>query len=252
LEALGIEKVYASGVPLGWGWTNSAHGQIPIPAPATLEILAAARVPTRQSPGGGELVTPTGAALLAEVAEFGQPQMRIVKVANGTGTRDPEWSNVARLILGEAQGAGGLVELATNIDDMNPQLYGPVMEKLLAEGALDVWLCSVQMKKNRPGVVMHVLAPAGLESRMADVLLRETSTLGVRVHAVSRHEAGREFRKVSTPYGEVMMKLKVLDGRVVGGTPEFEDCRRLAEEKGVAVKAVMDAAIGALGVIQKQ
>lgn len=246
LEALGITQVYASPVPLGWGWTNSDHGQIPIPAPATLELLAAAHVPTRQSPGGGELVTPTGAALLAEVAQFGQPPMTLSRIANGTGTRDPEWPNVARLLLGEPLDAptGALVEMATNIDDMNPQLYGPVMDKLLASGALDVWLASVQMKKNRPGVVLHILAPAAAETTLAQILLRETSTLGIRSHAVTRHEAQREFRQVSTPFGSVTLKVKRLDGQVIGATPEFEDCRKLAEQHGVPIKQVMDAAMG--------
>lgn len=244
LEALNITELFASPVPLGWGWTLSDHGQIPIPAPATLEILSAARVPTRQSPGGGELLTPTGAALLAELAQFQQPPMRIVRTAVGTGTRDPEWPNVARLLLGEplAGSSAALVELATNIDDMNPQLYAPVMAQLLSSGALDVWLAPVQMKKNRPGVVLHVLAPASSERTLAEILLRQTTTLGVRSHGVTRHEAAREFRKVATIYGEVAIKLKLLDGQIIGAMPEYEDCRRLAEEKGVAVKTVLEAA----------
>lgn len=241
LEALSIERVYSSPVPLGWGWINCDHGQIPVPAPATLEILAGANVPTRQSPGGGELLTPTGAALIAELGTFSQPSMRIARVANGTGKRDPEWPNVARMILGEVSDQDGLVELATNIDDMNPQLYAPVMEKLLAAGALDCWLVPVQMKKGRPATVLSVLARAADEQKLARLLLTDTTTLGIRVHPVTRHEAGREFRKVSTAYGEVTVKAKLLDGKVIGVTPEFDEVRRLAEEKQVPLREIMDA-----------
>lgn len=242
LEEMNIGRLYASALPLGWGWTNSDHGQIPIPAPATLELLAEARVPTRQSPGGGELVTPTGAALLGELATFAQPQMRLSRIANGTGTRDPQWPNVARLMLGEEESAGGLVEMATNIDDMNPQLYGPVMEKVLEKGALDCWLEPVQMKKGRPAIVLHVLARSGDEQTLANLLLRETSTLGIRVHPVTRYEAGREFRQVQTAWGPVTAKLKIVEGMVVSAAPEFEDCRRIAAEKNLPLKQVLDAA----------
>lgn len=243
LEALSIDRVYASAIPLGWGWTDSEHGKIPLPAPATLEILASAGVPTRQSPGGGELVTPTGAAILAELATFAQPQMRMTRVANGTGTRDPQWPNVARMILGEEADLGGIVEMATNIDDMNPQLYAPVMEKLLAAGALDVWLTPVQMKKGRPGTVITVLAKASDETKLSRILLEDTTTLGVRVHPVMRHEAGREFRKIATAHGELSIKLKTLDGRVLAAVPEFDDCRRIASEMNISPREVIDLAM---------
>lgn len=239
IEALGIEEIFASGLPMGWGWIEAEHGKIPIPAPATLELLAAANAPTRPSPGGGELVTPTGAALIAELAKFRQPMMRMVRVGNGTGKRDPEWPNVARLVLGEREEDGAIVEIATNIDDMNPQLYAPVMEKVLAAGALDIWLTAVQMKKGRPGTVMQVLAKGADEQRLAGILLKETTTLGVRVHGVRRYEAQREFRRVKTEFGEVTVKLKVLEGKVAGAMPEFDDVRRVAEEKGVSTAEVM-------------
>jgi uncharacterized protein (DUF111 family) len=150
---------------------------------------------------------------------------------------------VARLILGESSDAGGLIEMATNIDDMNPQLYAPVMDKLFAAGALDCWIVPVQMKKNRPGVVLHVLARSADEQKLAGILLAETTTLGIRSHTVTRQEAGREFRKVTTSWGEVTIKLKLIGTQIVGLSPEFDDCRRLAEEKGVAVRVVMEQAM---------
>lgn len=242
LHSLGIEQLYASAVPLGSGWVQSAHGQIPLPAPATLELLAAAQAPTRPAPGPGELVTPTGAALLAQYARFEQPEMRLLRIGSGAGQRDPAWPNVARLWLGEALAAGSLVEITTNIDDMNPELYGAVTQRLLAAGARDVWLTPVQMKKGRPGVVLALIAPAALESTLSDLLLRETTTLGVRVHAVHRHEAMREQRTVATRYGPIQVKLKLIDGAVWGAMPEYDDCLRAAEAAGVAVRLVYEEA----------
>lgn len=243
LHALGITTLYASPVPLSHGWTDSAHGKIPLPAPATLELLAAAGAPTVPGPGPGELVTPTGAALLAQFATFVQPAMKLTRIGTGAGQRDPAWPNVARLWLGENGDAGGFVELETNIDDMNPELYAAVSQRLFAAGALDVWLTPVQMKKGRPGVLLSVLALASLEATLADVMLRETTTLGVRVHPVRRHEAGREFRTVQTGYGPITLKLKLLNGEVVAAMPEFDDCRRIADERGVPARAVYEAAL---------
>jgi uncharacterized protein (TIGR00299 family) protein len=248
LEALGVEKLYASGVPLGEGWTRSMHGLIPVPAPATLELLTAAKAPTRSSPGGGELITPTGAALLASLAEFRQPALRLEKLGTGAGQRDCAWPNVARLWLGtDADAATSpLVQIESNIDDMNPQLYAPVMDRLFDAGALDVWLTPVQMKKGRPATVLSVLAPAALETPLAQIILHHTTTLGVRVHAVHRHEAGREIITVQTSFGEVPVKLKRLGDDVIGATPEFDDCRRLADAAGVPVRIVIDAARAAV------
>jgi pyridinium-3,5-bisthiocarboxylic acid mononucleotide nickel chelatase len=244
LHALGIEQLYASGAPLGSGWTESAHGRIPLPAPATLELLAAAKAPTRPAPGPGELVTPTGAALLAQYARFEQPEMQLARIGIGAGQRDPAWPNVARLWLGEPLAAGPMVEIATNIDDMNPELYGAVSQRLFEAGARDVWLAPVQMKKGRPGVVLSVLAPAALEGALSDLLLRETTTLGVRVHTVHRHEAGREQRTVDTRYGPVQVKIKLVDGEVWGAMPEYDDCLRVAEAADVPVRLVYEEALG--------
>ncbi len=242
IQALGIERLYASGVPLGEGWTMSAHGRIPLPAPATLALLAGAQAPTRPAPGPGELVTPTGAALLAEFATFTQPRMQLQRIGQGTGQKDFAWPNVARLWLGEPTDGGQLVQIETNIDDMNPELYAAVSQKLFAAGALDVWYTAIQMKKGRPGVLLSVLAPAAKETLIADLLLRETTTLGVRMHYVHRHEARRTFAAVATAYGKVQVKLKWVDDEITGCKPEYEDCQRLANEHTTSVRQVYEAA----------
>jgi pyridinium-3,5-bisthiocarboxylic acid mononucleotide nickel chelatase len=253
LDALGIERLYAGGLPLGEGWTQSAHGRIPLPAPATLAILAAAQAPNRPAPGPGELVTPTGAALVAELAEFRQPPMHIHKIGLGAGRKEFEWPNAARLWLGEAQSAAHepptatLVQLETNIDDMNPEWYAPVSKRLFGLGALDVWMTPIHMKKGRPGVLLGVLAPAEHETPLVQALLRETTTLGVRVHRVHRHEAKRTLRAVSTAYGEVRVKLKWVEEEFAGVKPEYEDCLTLAETAGVPVRVVYEAALAAFG-----
>lgn len=251
LHALGISELYASSVPLGAGWTQSAHGPLPLPAPATLELLAGVDAPTLPAPGPGEHVTPTGAALLAQYATFRQPAMRLHRIGYGAGQRERAWPNVARLWLGEpdetssragATPTATMVQIDTNIDDMNPELYQSVCQHLFAAGARDVWLTPIQMKKGRPAVLMSVLAPVEHEAHLADLMLRETTTLGVRVHPIWRHEAEREFCEVETRYGSVRIKLKRLGDAVVGAVPEFEDCRRLAEAHGVPVRTVYDAA----------
>jgi uncharacterized protein (DUF111 family) len=218
---------------------------MPLPAPATLELLAAAHAPTRPGPGPGEWVTPTGAAILAQCATFEQPAMTLNKVGLGAGQKDCDWPNIARLWLGDAQAPGAMVQLETNIDDMNPQLYPAVSEKLFAAGAKDVWFTPVQMKKNRPGIVLSVLALAADEPKLATLILRETTTFGVRVHPVShRHEVRREIRPMPTPFGTVRGKIKFIEQAAVAVMPEYEDCKKLAEEKGLAVREVYEAAAG--------
>jgi uncharacterized protein (TIGR00299 family) protein len=247
LDALEVTKLYAGSFPLGEGWTKSAHGRIPLPAPATLNLLAAAGAPTRPAPGPGELVTPTGAALVCTLAEFRQPPMQITRVGMGAGQKSFDWPNVARLWLGhasmpaEGSGATRLVQLETNIDDMSPELYQPVQAQLFAAGALDVWLTPVQMKKGRPGTLVGVLAAPADEAALTRILLHATTTLGVRVHDVRRHEAGRIQRVVETEFGPIRVKVKLLDGAEVGVKPEYEDCRQAAEAHGVLLQAVYAA-----------
>lgn len=256
LEALGIEQLYASSAPLGEGWTKSAHGRIPLPAPATLAILSGVGAPTRPAPGPGELVTPTGAALVAELALFRQPPMRLQRIGLGAGRKLFEWPNVVRLWLGQGEPSTRtaaqtdaqvetMVLLETNIDDMNPELYGSVSRALFAAGARDVWFMPIQMKKDRPAVQLSVLAPAGDEAAMVTTLLRETTTLGVRVQPLTRYAAMRTMQKVATSFGDVQVKVKWIDGKPVGAKPEHEECVRLAEEHGVPVRVVYEAAAAA-------
>ncbi len=247
LAALGVTAVHASPLPAGSGWTGSLHGPIPVPAPATLALLAAAGAPVAAPAAGvdlaGELVTPTGAALLTTLATFSRPAMTLARVAHGAGGRDTPWPNVVRLWLGEAvpAAAGDFVLLETNIDDMVPELYGHVTERLFEAGALDVWLTATQMKKGRPGTVLSVLAPGPLEGALAALLLAETTTLGVRVQPVRRHEAAREVRFVATDFGHVAVKVKLTDGQVVGWAPEYEACRAVARERDVPLTQVYGA-----------
>lgn len=257
LHELGIEKLYASPVPLGPGWTQSAHGRLPLPAPATLELLSAVNAPTRPAPGPGELLTPTAAAILAELAVFQQPSLTISRVGVGAGQRDFAWPNIARIWLGESEPSGPLVQLETNIDDMNPQLYAAVSDTLFGAGARDVWLTPVQMKKGRPGVVLSALADADTQDALADIILRQTTSLGVRVHPVShRYTARRELREVTTPFGVLRVKVKWLGDVPVGASPEYEDCKEAADRNGASVFEVHHSAVVAgsalLGELQKE
>jgi uncharacterized protein (TIGR00299 family) protein len=245
LEALGVEKVVAAPPPLGSGVVETAHGRFPIPAPATLELLRG--IPTRDSGEATELVTPTGAALLVEFcAEFGPiPAMVVEKVGYGAGTRDlAKTPNVLRAILGTAgtDSADTVAVLEANIDDMNPQWFGELMDRLLTTGALDVFLTSVQMKKNRPGTMLTVLCAPADADRFADVVLTHTTSFGVRIHEARRRILAREIVRVTTPFGEIEVKVGRLAGKVVTRAPEYESCKRAAALHNVAVKHVYQAA----------
>ncbi len=240
LEALGIEKLYASTLPYGSGMIQCDHGLIPLPAPATLEVLKAVNAPMIPTDADVELVTPTGAAILGSLATFERPTMQLKTVGIGAGKRDLPWPNVIRLMIGETPGVSPteMVQLETSIDDMNPQFYGYIMDKLFAAGAKDVSLTPIQMKKNRPGTLLGVIADRRDESMLAELILRETTTMGLRVQPIGRHEAVREFRKVKTPYGELTVKVKVLNGKIIHSTPEYEDCVRLAKENNVTLTEI--------------
>ncbi len=249
LAALAVDAVYASSLPLGSGTVTSQHGVIPVPAPATVELLHGFAV--RIGDGAGELVTPTGAAIVAALAEPGAvlPPMCIEAVGYGAGTRTlADRPNLLRVLLGRRAGAASadeLIEIAANIDDSSPEIYDHVMEQLFAAGARDVWLASAQMKKNRPATVLHVLAEPGGRDALAAIVLRETSAIGLRFHAVQRIVLPREHVTVGTEFGAVSVKIaRALDGSV-NIAPEYDDCRRIARERGVPIKVVYQAAIAA-------
>jgi uncharacterized protein (TIGR00299 family) protein len=257
LELLGRPRVLASAVVEGNGWMDCAHGRFPIPAPATLAILGARGIPLSQCAETSELVTPTGAALLAEFAETFGPMQNLAaeKIGFGLGTRENKTRpNVLRAILGEAAAAGSthdwetdtIAVLETNLDDVNAEILGNFLEKALAAGALDVFHTPIQMKKNRPGVLLTVLCAEAEADKFIELMLRETSAFGVRRHDAQRRKLRREFTAVQTPYGEVTVKLGKLDGQVVQAAPEFESCKTLAQKAGVPLKQVYEAAIRAL------
>lgn len=241
LRSLKVEQVYASGLPLALGSVETAHGRLPLPAPATLELIAQGRVPTRPVAEEGELVTPTGAAILTTLAEFRQPAMTVETVGTGVGVKDFPWPNVLRLWLGSVAAdelyTGEVAIIETNLDDSSPEQLAFAMERLLEAGALDVFFTPVQMKKNRPGVVLTVLAPPAEAHALARVVLRETSSLGVRFRAADRLMAPRRNGTVSTAFGRVQVKVKTIDGEDVVA-PEYEDCARVARERGIPIAAV--------------
>ncbi len=250
LGILGVDEVQASPPRLGSGFVETAHGKFPVPAPATLELLKG--LPVQSSNEPVELVTPTGAALLAEFcSRFGaMPAMSIEKIGYGAGTRDLEKTpNVLRAVVGEIRSETGdtIAVIETNIDDMNPQLFGDVMERLLAAGALDVFMTPVQMKKNRPGTLLTVLCERNDVDRMVELLLTHTTTFGVRVHEAHRRKLARKIVKVPTRYGEIECKIGMLRDQVVSRAPEYESCKRAAAQHGVAVKDVYNEATRVAG-----
>ena len=256
LELLGKPRVLASPVTEGTGFIHCAHGRFPIPAPATIAIFAERGVPISQCEEPHELVTPTGAAILAEFVEEFAPMQNIVpeKIGYGLGQRDNKTRpNVLRAVLGKSAATTSthdwetdtIAVLETNLDDINAEILGHVVEKAFAQGALDVFHTPIQMKKNRPGVLLTILCASADSDRFTELLLRETTALGVRRSTCERRKLKREVIQVKTTFGTIEVKLGKLDGRTVQASPEFESCRRVAEEKGVAIKEVYQAAIAA-------
>lgn len=248
LEALGVERLYASPLPYGAGTIESAHGLLPLPAPATLEVLRLAQAPLTPSSAQVELVTPTGAAILGTLATFSRPEIVLTGVGVGAGKRDLNWPNLMRLMIGETPAGETfeMVQLETNIDDMNPQFYGHIMEKLFSAGAQDVFLTPIQMKKNRPGTLLGVIAFRRDEAALAELLLRETTTLGLRVQPIRRYEAQRSFSHIRTAFGDLTVKQKILNDQVIQSVPEYEDCVRLAKENNVSLAEIYKSAYQAL------
>ena len=252
MEWVGADRVVCSPLNVGGGTVKSAHGLFPVPAPATVSLLGEA--PIYSGAVQKELVTPTGALIATTFAtSFGSvPPMSIEHVGYGAGDRDdPNTPNVLRVMIGRA-GAQSQAERVTmiecEIDDMNPQIFGVAMDRLYAAGALEVFYVPVQMKKNRPGTLLTVIAPPEKRTQIADVIFRETTTIGLRHHEVERECLEREIVTVETPVGAIRFKLARRDGRIVNATPEFEDCARLAAANNLSVKEVQTMAIQAYGV----
>lgn len=250
LRLLGVEELYCSSLPSCEGRVEGRHGTLPLPAPAALELLARSKAPLRPADvGQGELVTPTGAAIVTTLARFERPEMTLERAGYGAGSRDlQDQPNVLRLWLGEgaAEETQPKVLLETNVDDMTGEMLGYVLEKLLADGAADAWLTPIQMKKGRPGVMLSVICAKAEEETVARLLLRETTTLGVRVRPVHRWEAEREVLEFESSLGPAAVKVKLLpdepprpDGRPSGRVaPEYEVCKRLAESSGLPLAEV--------------
>ncbi|MGD9091821.1 MAG: nickel pincer cofactor biosynthesis protein LarC [Anaerolineales bacterium] len=247
ITILGIERIFASPIPLGRGFVKGAHGPIPIPAPATLALLI--DVPVVGKDIKGELVTPTGAVLITSLAEaFGPiPDMRLCAVGYGAGGRDLPVPNVLRLLLGEQPttthlSTETLITLETNIDDLNPEIFAYFAEQLYESGALDVTLTPIQMKKNRPGTLVSVLCQPENEEKLSSILFIETSTLGIRKQLVERKSLERNIHKVDTLFGAVRVKISHYGGKVIKVSPEFEDCRVLAKSQSVPIREIYHAA----------
>jgi hypothetical protein len=262
LERLAIDAVYSSPLPLGGGTVHTEHGRLPVPAPATLALLAQVGAPTVPGPVQAELLTPTGAALLTEFAAFERPAMTIQAVGYGFGTKEfgsaegapAGWPNALRVWVGADTVAPSspaiappvesdqVALLACNLDNATGETLGYTMDRLLAAGALDVWFTPIQMKKNRPATQLSVLCRPQDTGALAALLLHETPTLGVRQQILSRSKAAREVRPVETPWGTVRVKVKFLAGQAVAVSPEYDDCARLAIQAGVPLQQVMAAA----------
>jgi uncharacterized protein (TIGR00299 family) protein len=260
VELLGIDRFCSSSLRVGYGFVASQHGQLPIPAPATADLLRG--VPVYAGELEGEFVTPTGAAIVrALCAEFGaMPAMRLDRAGYGAGSRDPDgFPNALRLVMGESieqqdaahpvtgdkrrpQADETVVVIETNIDDMNPQVYGFVKERAFGLGALDVFLTTVQMKKDRPGVLLTLLARPDDAEALIEMVLKETTTLGVRYYEAHRRTLARVVESVATKHGVVRIKVARDGARTLHFQPEYEDCARLARQAGVPLLEVQDAA----------
>lgn len=248
LELLGIDRVYASPIPTFTGMVEMAHGKFPLPAPATAEILK--NTPWRTLGIEGEIVTPTGAAIIKEFAEeFGpMPAMSIESTGYGSGKKDFGIPNVLRMMVGESSeiystetGEVALVE--TNIDDLSPQVYEVVMERLFAAGALDVYLTPIQMKKNRPATLLSVICEPANTEAVSNIIFEETSTIGVRIDIRKRMCLPRKIVTIDTEYGPIHVKLALRGEEIVNIQPEYEDCKAAAAKWKVPVKRIKDAAV---------
>jgi uncharacterized protein (TIGR00299 family) protein len=250
LARLGVARVYSGPPRVGSGFVRAAHGLLPVPAPATAALLARAGAPILTNLLGdqaveAELLTPTGAALLTTLAEFRRPDFAPAAIGYGFGRRELPWPNALRVWLGDLEDAdadAGELLLETNLDDLNPQFYELLVERLFAEGALDVWLTPIQMKKGRPGTTVSALCPAARRQAIERALIENSSTLGVRSVPVERTKAARRMETVTTRWGEVRLKLRGWRGRVIDVAPEYDDCLAIARRHEVPIREVWNEA----------
>jgi uncharacterized protein (TIGR00299 family) protein len=249
METLGAERIVASPLNVGSGTVRTAHGVYPVPAPATVRLLRGA--PIYAGAQKAEMVTPTGALLIAGYAqEFGPvPPMRVAQIGYGAGNRDfADTPNVVRVLIGEADAAAAshtVVVIEAEIDDMNPQIFGVLMDRLLAQGALDVFYTPIQMKKNRPGILLSVIASPDKREAFTGTIFRETTTIGLRYREMTRECLDRRTVTVTTSVGDVRIKLAARNGQIFNAAPEFEDCVRLAGEHNLPAKTVQALAMKA-------
>jgi hypothetical protein len=247
LELLGVDRVYASPLPLGSGWVKAAHGDIPVPAPATLNLLSRVHAPIIPDQATFELVTPTGAALLATLAEFRRPAMQLQRVGYGFGKKVTARPNALRAWLGVSDAAAeSLVLLECNIDDQTPEQLAYACERLMTDGARDVWMQPISMKKGRAATLLAVLCDDAHEALLVDRLMRETTTLGMRRQRVDRHVAERHMIEVTTPYGVIRVKQKIWQGVLLAQAPEYEDCATSARQHAVSIQQVYQSVYDSL------
>jgi len=249
LHLLGVERVYSGPPALGRGFARSMHGTIPVPAPATAKLLANAGAPSHDADIEAELLTPTGAAILTTLAEFQRPEFRVTAVGYGYGRRELPWPNALRLWIGEMdereaiatgtapQPAAELL-LETNIDDMNPEYYELLIERVFEAGALDVFLTPIVMKRGRPATKVSAIVAAADRRRVEQSLIENTTTFGIRALPIERTKAGRDWETVTTRWGDVRLKLKIWRGRVQEAAPEYADCVAIARESGAPLRLV--------------